>query len=165
DVQLSDEAIFGGKTKHLPARSLEIEAGLVGILDLLHAEVDQPSFDLWHIFRFDFQPCCFQVIFLGKHVGLLAKEDAENESVGEQKKVQVRNRVGHRRALKDIEVERPYSLPKALVDVELHVVADDRHASFLSWTSWTISTFKELPFPVDFHLFLTARAYWIGKIS
>lgn len=128
----SNPAIFGGQTKDLPPWSLEVKAGRVGIFDLLHSEVEQPLFDLLHIFRFNLQPCSFQVNFLGKHIGLFAKEDAKNESVGEEKQVQVWGRAGNGRALKDIEVERPHSFAKTFVDVELHVVTDTGQGSFLS---------------------------------
>lgn len=38
----SNPAIFGGQTKNLPTGSLKIEAALVGILDFLHPELNQP---------------------------------------------------------------------------------------------------------------------------
>ncbi len=45
----SDVSVFGCETENLTAWSLKVEAALVGVLDLLHTQLDQSAFDLLHI--------------------------------------------------------------------------------------------------------------------
>src|SRR5947209_192551 len=88
----SNSAVFGSQSKNLPTWSLEIEAGIVRVIDLRDAKLDQSAFGVFHVLCLDFQPCGFQVIFLGKHISLLAIEDAKNERVGEAEEVEVPGR-------------------------------------------------------------------------
>ena len=46
---LSDSSILCRKTKNLPTCSLKVKSALVGILHLLHPELNQPLFDLLHV--------------------------------------------------------------------------------------------------------------------